>query len=55
MATLFENVSLIIVLSQTNWGFYRYAESVGAAHMYTSAKANRGLDEVFGSLAQSES
>jgi hypothetical protein len=31
----------------------RYAESVGAVHMHTSAKANRGLDEVFGSLAQS--
>lgn len=32
----------------------RYAESVGAIHMHTSAKANRGLDEVFESLAQSK-
>jgi hypothetical protein len=32
---------------------YRYAESVGAVHMHTSAKANRGLDEIFGALAQS--
>mmetsp|Transcript_14222 Transcript_14222/g.23669 ORF Transcript_14222/g.23669 Transcript_14222/m.23669 type:complete len:214 (-) Transcript_14222:205-846(-) len=30
----------------------RYAESVGAAHFHTSAKANRGLEEVFGVLAQ---
>jgi len=30
----------------------KYAESVGAMHMHTSAKANRGLDEVFESLAQ---
>mmetsp|Transcript_100444 Transcript_100444/g.197190 ORF Transcript_100444/g.197190 Transcript_100444/m.197190 type:complete len:206 (+) Transcript_100444:71-688(+) len=30
----------------------KYAESVGAVHMHTSAKANRGLDEVFESLAQ---
>lgn len=29
----------------------QYAESVGAAHFHTSAKANRGLDEVFNSLA----
>jgi hypothetical protein len=32
----------------------RYAESVGAAHFHTSAKANRGLDEVFSSLATSK-
>eukprot|EP01038_Epipyxis_sp_PR26KG_P013076 gene13076-17528_t len=30
----------------------KYAESVGASHFFTSAKANRGLDEVFQSLAQ---
>lgn len=30
----------------------RYADSVGAVHCHTSAKANRGLDEVFSSLAQ---
>ncbi|KAJ1437293.1 small GTPase superfamily [Ochromonadaceae sp. CCMP2298] len=30
----------------------KYAESVGAVHFHTSAKANRGLDEVFGALAQ---
>jgi len=27
-----------------------YAESVGAAHIYTSAKQNKGLDESFGEL-----
>jgi len=31
-----------------------YAESVGATHFHTSAKANKGLDEVFFSLAQSK-
>lgn len=30
----------------------RYAESVGASHFHTSAKANRGLDEVFTALSQ---
>ena len=25
----------------------KYAESVGASHFHTSAKSNRGLDEVF--------
>lgn len=32
----------------------QYAESVGAVHFHTSAKANRGLDEVFNCLAQSK-
>lgn len=32
-----------------------YAASVGAAHFQTSAKANRGLDEVFNHLASSKS
>jgi hypothetical protein len=31
--------------------FIRYAESVGAAHIYTSAKLNKGLDETFMELA----
>lgn len=31
-----------------------YAESVGASHFHTSAKANKGLDDVFNSLAQSK-
>eukprot|EP01031_Cornospumella_fuschlensis_P031872 gene31871-38537_t len=30
----------------------RYAESVGALHFQTSAKANKGLDDVFNALAQ---
>lgn len=30
----------------------QYAESVGAVHFHTSAKANRGLDEVFNTLSQ---
>eukprot|EP01036_Dinobryon_divergens_P029402 gene29402-38494_t len=30
----------------------RYAESVGAVHFHTSAKANKGLDDVFMALAQ---
>lgn len=34
---------------------FRYAESVGATHFYTSAKANRGLEEVFNGLAASKS
>ena len=29
----------------------RYAESVGATHMHTSAKANRGVEEIFAELA----
>jgi len=29
----------------------RYAESVGATHIYTSAKQNKGLDECFNELA----
>lgn len=29
----------------------QYAESVGATHIYTSAKQNRGLDETFNELA----
>lgn len=33
--------------------YHRYAESVGAIHFHTSAKTNKGLDEVFESLAQS--
>ncbi|RYH20058.1 GTP-binding protein [archaeon] len=33
----------------------KYAESVGALHFQTSAKANKGLDEVFNALAQSMS
>jgi Ras-related protein Rab-21 len=32
----------------------KYAESVGALHFHTSAKANRGLDDVFNALSQSE-
>ena len=28
-----------------------YAESVGATHMHTSAKANRGVEEIFAELA----
>ena len=32
-----------------------YAASVGAAHFQTSAKTNRGLDEVFNHLASSKS
>jgi len=32
-----------------------YAASVGAAHMYTSAKLNKGLDETFVELATRES
>ena len=31
----------------------RYSESVGAVHFHTSAKANKGLDDVFMALAQS--
>lgn len=31
-----------------------YAKSVGAIHFHTSAKANKGLDEVFNCLAQSK-
>ena len=31
-----------------------YAESVGAAHIYTSAKQNKGLDESFGELTTSK-
>ena len=31
-----------------------YAKTVGATHIYTSAKANIGLDEVFTELASSE-
>ena len=34
---------------------YRYAESVGAKHTYTSAKLNKGLEETFVTLATSES
>lgn len=30
----------------------KYAESVGAKHFHTSAKANKGLDEVFTDLSQ---
>ena len=33
----------------------KYAESVGAIHFHTSAKANRGLDDVFNTLSQSKS
>ena len=33
--------------------YSRYAESVGAVHFHTSAKANKGVDEVFMALAQS--
>ncbi len=29
----------------------RYAATVGAAHIYTSAKLNKGLDETFTELA----
>lgn len=29
-----------------------YAQSVSATHIYTSAKTNRGLDEIFNDLAQ---
>jgi Ras-related protein Rab-21 len=32
----------------------QYAASVGASHFYTSAKINRGLEEVFSDLAQSK-
>lgn len=32
---------------------FRYADSVGATHFHTSAKLNKGLDEVFQSLASS--
>lgn len=32
----------------------KYAESVGAKHFHTSAKANKGLDEVFADLSQSK-
>lgn len=31
-----------------------YAKSVGAAHIYTSAKANTGLEEVFSQLTSSK-
>lgn len=31
-----------------------YAESVGATHFHTSAKSNKGLDEVFADITQSE-
>jgi Ras-related protein Rab-21 len=31
-----------------------YAESVGAVHFHTSAKTNKGLDEVFTALSQSK-
>ena len=31
-----------------------YAESVGAAHYNTSAKINKGLEEVFGDLSKSK-
>ena len=31
-----------------------YADTVEASHFYTSAKSNKGLDEVFLELAQSE-
>lgn len=30
----------------------RYAESVGATHFHTSAKLNKGLDDVFGYIAR---
>lgn len=33
----------------------KYAQSVNATHIYTSAKTNRGLDEIFNDLAQSKS
>lgn len=29
---------------------YRYSASVGATHMHTSAKANKGVDEIFAEL-----
>lgn len=32
---------------------YRYAESVGAKHYYTSAKQNKGIGELFLDLAKS--
>ena len=32
----------------------RYAQSVGANHFHTSAKSNKGLDDVFADLAQSK-
>lgn len=31
-----------------------YSESMGATHFHTSAKANRGLDEVFNDITQSK-
>ena len=33
---------------------YRYAESVGAKHYYTSAKQNKGVAELFLDLAKSQ-
>lgn len=32
-----------------------YADSVGASHFHTSAKSNKGLDDVFNDITQSES
>lgn len=32
--------------------YNRYAKSVGANHFHTSAKANKGLEEVFADLSQ---
>ena len=30
----------------------RYAQTVNATHIHTSAKTNRGLDEIFNDLSQ---
>lgn len=43
-----------LVLLMCHTCFVRYAESVGAAHIYTSAKLNKGLDETFVELSTSK-
>jgi hypothetical protein len=47
-------IIIIIIINTIAFPISRYAESVGAVHFHTSAKTNKGLDEVFGSLAQSK-
>lgn len=46
--------SLFLLFYFENQIVFSYAKSVGAVHFHTSAKANRGLDEVFSDLAQSK-
>jgi hypothetical protein len=54
MNLLYQSENVIIFCSFNMFCSFRYAKSVGAKHLLSSAKLNKGVDELFLELAKGE-